>query len=284
MAETWVIDIRHYLDGVGNLSLPPGPARKLAEYVGSIVHAVTSQAKDSGETVTSVRCRCRPKRKPCQSNLLAGCSPADRALINWQCPACGFSGNVIGWQGTQWDKRNAYPSATQAPVTRTTVGQASIDDVVASVRRIRAMSQAERMLLCDEINDRQPALLGQVLVLSRLGVPMVKIDRVLHILLVLYDLFSRNSPVGLSPVTEETLVQVNTNQLALLQLMDTEERSEARRLCRLSVESHPEINVLAFIMGDLGDAGINDMSKREDEYCVRAARILLDAIVKVNGR
>jgi len=159
-----------------------------------------------------------------------------------------------------------------------------MDDVVASVRRIRAMSQDERMSLCDEVYRRQPALLAHVLVLQRLGVPMKKVDRVLNVLLILYDLFCRTSTVNLPPVSEETLERVNANQLALLKLMDGEERSEAIRLCKLSVTSHPEINALAFIIGDLRDAGITDMSKKEDEYCVRAERNLLDAIIQARGR
>lgn len=82
---------------------------------------------------------------------------------------------------------------------------------------------------------------------------------------------------------EESLERVNANQLALLKLMDTEERSEAGRLCSLSVTAHPEINVLAFMIGDLRDAGITDMAKQEDEYCVRAVRNLLDAIIQTRG-
>ncbi len=155
---------------------------------------------------------------------------------------------------------------------------------MASVRRIRAMSQAERMALCDEVYGRQPALLAHVLVLPRLGVPMQKVDRVLHALLILYDLYSRTSAGGLPPVSEDILEQVNANQLALLKLMDSEERSEALRLCKLSVSSHPEINALAFLIGDLREAGITDMVTHEDEYCFRAVRNLLDAIIRVRGR
>ena len=64
---------------------------------------------------------------------------------------------------------------------------ASIRDVAASVLRVLAMSQAEKEALCDEIFTRQPNLLGHVLVLSKLNVPMEKVDRVLHVLLVLYS-------------------------------------------------------------------------------------------------
>lgn len=283
MGNTWVTNILHYLDEEGAFAVKSGPARRIAERTCAIVEAVTSRPADA-DRVTAVRCRRRPGRKPCIGAIIAGYAEGDATTIVWGCPICGDEGHINGWQETQWDKRKVCPSEARAPIRPAVVGPASMDDVVFSVRRIRVMSKAERTLLCDEVYNRQPALLAHVLVLSRLGVPMEKVDRVLHILLILYDLFSRTSPAGLPPVSEETLERVNANQLALLKLMNTEERSEARRLCRLSVESHPEINVLAFIIGDLGDAGITDMSKREDEYCVRAARNLLDAIVQVRGR
>ena len=46
----------------------------------------------------------------------------------------------------------------------------------------------------------------------------------------------------------------------------------------------PEINALALMIGELRDAGITDMSKKEDEYCVRTERNLLDAIIQARGR
>ena len=172
-------------------------------------------------------------------------------------------------------------AVTESQVTLRTVNTSPVPltDVVASVRRVQEMSKADRLLLCDEIYKRQPALLAHVLVLHRLGVCMQKIDRMVHILLVVYDLFSRSSPTVLPPVSEDILERVNANQLALLKLLQREDRNEFNRMCKLSVSSHPEINALAFILGDLRDAGIADMHQKEDEYCVRTARNILDAII-----
>lgn len=160
------------------------------------------------------------------------------------------------------------------------VKPASVTDVAASVRRIRSMSLAEKESLCDDLFSRQRALLAHVLVLSKLDVPIQKVDRVLHILLVLYDLFSRTVPTGLPQVSEDLLEQVDANQLAMLKLIDSEEPAEADRVSRLATTSHPEINALAFATGDLIDFGITNMLEREDEYCVRAARNLVDAFAQ----
>ena len=154
---------------------------------------------------------------------------------------------------------------------------ASIEEVAASVQRIRSMSPAEKEALCDVIFKKQPTLLGHVLVLSKLKVPMEKIDRVLHVLLVLYDLFTRTTPGGLLQVSEDLLEQVDANQWAMLKLMDSEEPAEASRLCQLSLTTHPEINALAFATGELVEAGMAKTMGKDDELCVRATRNLVDA-------
>ena len=146
--------------------------------------------------------------------------------------------------------------------------------------RIRSLSLKEKEALSADIFSKQPALLAHVLVLSKLDVPMQKVDRVLHILLVLYDLFTRTTPAGLPQVSEDILDQVNANQLALLKLVDTEERAEARRLTELAAISHPEVNALAFATHDLIESGITNMLAREDEYCVRAVLTLVDAFAQ----
>lgn len=157
---------------------------------------------------------------------------------------------------------------------------ASIDEVAASARRVQAMSPADKEALCDEIFRRQPNLLGHVLVLSRLHVPMVKVDRVLHVLLVLYDLFTRTTPGRLTQVTIDELEEIDDNQWALLRLMESESAAEASRLCQLAAKSHPEVNALAFAIGDMIESGISDMTKKEDEFCVRAMHNLVCAFAR----
>lgn len=157
---------------------------------------------------------------------------------------------------------------------------ASIKEVAASIRRVQSMSRQEKEALCDDIFKRQPNLLGHVIVLSKLDVPMEKVDRVLHLLLVLYDVFTRTTPGALRQVTIDELEDVDANQWALLRLMDSEDPAEARRLCQLAAKSHPEVNAFAFAIGHLLESGVSDMMKKEDELCMRSVRNLVDAFAR----
>ena len=171
-------------------------------------------------------------------------------------------------------------SRTGAENRQQSVLPSSIEDVAVSARRIQSMSPAEKEALCDDIFKHQPNLLGHVLVLSKLGVPMEKVDRVLHVLLVLYDLFTRATPGELTQVTVDELEHIGDNHWALLRLMESEEPAEARRLCRLAAKSHPEVNAFAYAIGEMLESGIADMTKKEDEFCVRAVRNLVDAFAR----
>ncbi|MCE9616522.1 MAG: hypothetical protein K8T26_19785 [Lentisphaerae bacterium] len=163
------------------------------------------------------------------------------------------------------------------------MSSATIEEVAASVGRVQAMSRAAKEELCDDIFRRQPNLLGHVLVLSRLHVPMEKVDRVLHILLVLDDLFTRTTPGGLPQVSLDELEAVDANQWAMLKLMDSEDPDEARRVCQLAAKSHPEVNAFAFALCHLIESGVSDMLKKEDEFCVRAVRNLVDAFARARA-
>jgi hypothetical protein len=104
MGDTWVTDMRHYLDQEGDW--PSGisvPALKLARFLGSIVEWVTSHAADP-EELTNVPCRRTPGRRPCLGDIFARLEEAD-ATIRWECPLCGDNGYISGWQETLWDRR-----------------------------------------------------------------------------------------------------------------------------------------------------------------------------------
>ena len=98
IGNTWVADIRHFLDENDDLIREPGPARRLAEHLCAIVEAVTSRARDQLDWVTEVRCRRRPRHKRCEGNIVAGFDEADPATIVWVCPVCEDNGYIRGWQ------------------------------------------------------------------------------------------------------------------------------------------------------------------------------------------
>ncbi len=101
MANTWITDIRHFLDSGHLAPSLPAPARKLAEYFGAIVVAVTSDDVGAPES-SGVRCRRRPKRQSCPGEIRALVDPLEDA-IHWCCPTCGDNGVIRGWNGTLWD-------------------------------------------------------------------------------------------------------------------------------------------------------------------------------------
>jgi hypothetical protein len=106
MGDTWVTDMRHYLDEEGCLpETIPGPALNIALFLGSIVGWVTSHHRGTYEQ-TNVPCRRTPGHRRCVGDIHARLEP-DGAAISWECPICGDNGFVRGWQDTLWDRRNA---------------------------------------------------------------------------------------------------------------------------------------------------------------------------------
>ena len=106
MGNTWITDMRHFLDSEGFVIQEPRPARLLAEHFCSIVEAVTRRQVRQQDWVTGVQCRRRPGRKACAGKIIAGMDQQDPTTIVWSCPLCGDNGYIRGWQETQWDKRS----------------------------------------------------------------------------------------------------------------------------------------------------------------------------------
>ena len=102
MGNTWVMDLRHLTNEQG--AIPPhlpGPARKLVEYLGSIV-AAASEPLRGETTAVVVQCRRRPGRRRCLGVLHYGIQ-ADTRVV-WECPECGDNGFIAHWEGTAWDR------------------------------------------------------------------------------------------------------------------------------------------------------------------------------------
>jgi hypothetical protein len=99
MGNTWIVDIRHYLDPAGAIADMPRPARLLAEYFVSIVVDATSNLEEE----PSVRCRRRPGRRPCGGIVMSYPDADELSRIYWYCPVCDDKGLIGGWQNTLWD-------------------------------------------------------------------------------------------------------------------------------------------------------------------------------------
>lgn len=97
MDGTYHTNMRHYLDGNGEIIEAPGPARKLASFLTLIIDSTTSTRSVECQD-TGVRCR----RRGCRGSILSRLIE-DTGTICWHCPACGHNGVIVDWQVTKWD-------------------------------------------------------------------------------------------------------------------------------------------------------------------------------------
>jgi len=99
MPNAWVVDLRHYLTDHGAMAPMPAAARKLAEYFASIVIDATADP----DAPPAVRCRRRPRHRPCAGVVMSYYDLDENDCIRWHCPVCLDHGVIRGWQGTLWD-------------------------------------------------------------------------------------------------------------------------------------------------------------------------------------
>lgn len=129
----FVSDLRHFL---GMPEDAPGPARRMAEQLGSIVRAATSGP--AGEPWTSaLPCGRRPGRRPCPGHFEV--LRRDDA-VHWRCDSCGDEGVIRGWEDSPYDLRLRRPVAQKAWTTLVVPAE-----VAATLRGILVLdSETER--------------------------------------------------------------------------------------------------------------------------------------------
>jgi hypothetical protein len=103
MGDTWVTDMRHYLDEDGCLGEMTNQALNLALFFGSIVGWMTSHETDPS-LPSNVPCRRSPGHSRCVGEIYASFEVDPRG-ISWFCPLCLDNGLIHGWEGTLWDRR-----------------------------------------------------------------------------------------------------------------------------------------------------------------------------------
>lgn len=101
MADTWIVNLRHYLQQDGSIVIESGPGRRLAEFFVAIVKETSGDIDEEG-IFPKVRCRRKPMRKPCVGEIQSYIDPEDDAIV-WRCPVCGDNGAISGWEGSFWD-------------------------------------------------------------------------------------------------------------------------------------------------------------------------------------
>lgn len=134
----FVSDLRHFLDMPED---SPGPARKMAEHLGSIVKAATA-TKTGSAWETALPCRRRPGNRPCAGHIVVF-RPDLPAIIDWKCSACGDEGVISGWDGSYFDLRRPRFQGPRSSASEVQVA----DEVCATLRDLRLLdSDCERLV------------------------------------------------------------------------------------------------------------------------------------------
>jgi hypothetical protein len=104
MGDTWITDMSHFDFPDEKAHELPAQAKRLAEYFGSIIEATLRNAPLAGGPI-GVRCRRRPRRRPCPGWIQAELHSKGNELY-WQCPVCGERGHIRNWKSTRWDPQS----------------------------------------------------------------------------------------------------------------------------------------------------------------------------------
>lgn len=150
-----------------------------------------------------------------------------------------------------------------------------------SIGYIFSLDLKQKEAISDEIFKKQPQLLFEAIGLYHLKVPPEKMEHVINLLLILYDYFTDRGSIELPMVTERMIDEAEKNIVSMLQLLDKEGPETGWPVMKKGVEAYPEIEALAFYAGYMRDNGFTEKTK-ENEFCLRAGKIILDCFMKVN--
>jgi hypothetical protein len=140
-----VTDLHHFLD------LPPdtpGPARRLAEHLSSIVRAATAgDAQIAWES--ALPCRRRPANRRCPGRLIVQRSEPGSS-IRWRCSVCGDEGVISDWEESPFDLRRRRLALIGA------VHEIAIpNEVAAALRELRLLdTDCERLVFGIRAHNR----------------------------------------------------------------------------------------------------------------------------------
>ena len=153
----------------------------------------------------------------------------------------------------------------------------SLEQVAQAISYVDSLDVEAKTKRVDRIFEDQPAVLGAVVQLHSLGVDYPVQEHAFHVLLVLYECFTRFVS-GLPKITEQMVQAAFDNNVAMLRFYDEETQEEAIRLQRLAATKHPEQNVQAFVVGYLSEHF--PTFSRENELVINACTAVMNAFVE----
>jgi hypothetical protein len=139
----------------------------------------------------------------------------------------------------------------------------SIENVAAAIRKVSAMSLAQKEALVDEIHQQQPYMLASCLVQSTLGSKPSAVEFLLRVLLVCYQSM-KESGLQWPVITEDEQDRQMQRWIGAVRFSENSAGSVAKRAREQYVCGHPEQPLLAFVLSET-DRWRHQVSERERE-------------------
>lgn len=162
------------------------------------------------------------------------------------------------------------------------MSRVSIAQLATAIKKVRAMSLDAQVALTEEIHARQPHLLASCIALSRLGVDISAIERLLQLLLVCYQAMKESGlqwPMISAEEQERQLQRLVGSVLFSENIADPVTADKARSQY---VASHPEQPLLAFVISEsnqwLLDLARRNAESESDKYVMMVAVNLANCI------
>jgi hypothetical protein len=139
----------------------------------------------------------------------------------------------------------------------------SIENVAAAIRKVSAMSLAQKEALADEIHQRQPYMLASCLVQSTLGSKPSAVEFLLRVLLVCYQSM-KESGLEWPVITEDEQGRQMQRWIGAVRFSENSAGPVAERAREQYLCGHPEQSLLAFVLSET-DQWRRQVSERERE-------------------
>jgi len=150
-----------------------------------------------------------------------------------------------------------------------------------SVKHYRALDIKSKEKLSEEVFAAQPDILLEVVALSKLNVPMEKMEVVFNLLFILYDVFQKTSEVKLPKITYDMIDKSYKKSFDMLNYLDKEGMEDGLALMYKSIGKDPYQAVLKFFVFYLKDNGLVANSK-ENEQCIHTSKAIMDCFIEVS--
>ena len=149
----------------------------------------------------------------------------------------------------------------------------SVKQTAKAVTALKNMRQEEQIALCDEIFERQPDVFFVILGLSQEGMSPLGAEYALQQLLVIYS--AMRDANRTKRVTRDHL---NKGIAKTDELMGFLQGGFSVQEGELAAHSHSEVNLLAFVVGDMKEQGLLNGSKESCDIFF-ALKTVLDGYV-----